>query len=206
MNRKSIYLLLFSSLLGLSAIGQQEYEAEEFVSNVDLKSAVKQMQKSKVIGTQIACERDTPELCDSVENAHFELLRGQVKLPVPSFTNIQHYSIDSTEIFSLSNPQINRLLIDCEPGTAVSAIADGEVTAIFEIPGNELVIMIKHGSYRSVYGTLEKLNFEVGELVNKGDVIGKVSDSNLGEMVFEIWKSVGELNEALPVEQWIEVN
>ncbi|MFT7157861.1 MAG: hypothetical protein ACI8Q1_002885 [Parvicella sp.] len=206
MNIKSIYILLLACLIGHTTMGQQEYEAEEFVSDVDLESAVKQMQKSKFIGTQIACEQDSPELCDSSENAHFELLKGHVQIPVPSFTNIQHYSIDSSQIFSLSNPQINRLLIDCEPGTKVNAIADGEVTAIFKIPGNELVIMIKHGSYRSVYGTLEKLNVKVGDLVKKGDVIGKVSESNLGEMVFEIWKSVGQLNQALPVEQWIEVN
>lgn len=206
MNIKSLYIIAAIVLTGFLSYGQQEYEAEEFVSTVDLESAVKQMQKSKFIGTQIACEQDSPEVCDSAENAHFELLKGNIKIPVPSFTNIQHYSIDSSEMFSVSNPQINRLLIDCEPGTKVNAIADGEVTAIFEIPGNELVIMIKHGSYRSVYGTLDKLNFKVGDLVYKGDVIGKVSKTNLGEMVFEIWKSSGEINNALPVEQWIEVN
>jgi len=198
--------LVFSLVCIASTQAQVAYEAEEFVDDSDLKFAVKEMQKSEFIGSQIACEMDSPEICDSAENIVFESYKGHVKLPIKAFTGIQHYTADTTVLFSLNNPQINRLIIDCKTGSSVQAIANGEVTAIFEIPGNETVVLIKHGSYRSVYGGVNNLSVHVGDLVEKGQSICEVSELNNGQLVFEIWKSMYEENTALPVEYWIDLN
>ena len=202
--RKLIYIV-FCNLILLTSFSQSEYEAEEFVNDFDLEFAVKQMQKSEYIGTAIACEAEVPESCDSAANVAFESLKGHIILPVKSFTEIQHYSVDSTEIMSSKNPQINRLIIDAKPGELVQAAEDGEITSIFKIPGNELVIMIKHGSYRTVYGTLDNLKVQVGDWVTKGMTIGEVANTANGKVVFEIWKSSNLTNESQKVEQWIEL-
>ena len=202
--KRLIYIAICNLIL-LTSYSQGEYEAEEFVNDFDLEFAVKQMQKSEYIGTAIACEAEVPESCDSAANAAFESLKGHISLPVSSFTEIQHYSVDSTEIMSARNPQINRLIIDAKPGEMVKAAEEGEVTSIFKIPGNELVVMVKHGSYRTVYGTLDNLKVQVGDWVTKGMIIGEVANAANGKVVFEIWKSSNLTNESQKVEQWIEL-
>lgn len=192
-------------LLTIGFNAQGEYEAEEFVNEFDLKFAVKQMQKSQYIGSAIACEMETPESCDSAANASFEKLKGHIPLPLKSFTQIQHYSVDSTEIMSASNPQINRLIIDAKPGELVRCAEEGEVTSVFKIPGNEMVVMIKHGSYRTVYGTLDNLKIAVGDWVTKDMIIGEVAAAESGRMVFEIWKTANNINESQKIENWIEL-
>lgn len=187
-------------------MAQGEYEAEEFVSDGDLKFAVKQMQRSSYIGSAIVCEQSSPDICDSIENIDFELQKGGLALPVGSFTFINHYSKDSTTEMSASNPQINRLIIDSKSGEDVKAVTEGEVTSIFEIPGNEYVVMIKKGAYRVVYGSLGKVHVKIGQWISEGTIIGNVTESNDGKMVFEIWKTVNGISTAEKVEEWIEIN
>lgn len=201
-----LFTILITFLLSFNSFSQGEYEAEEFVNDMDLKFAVKQMQKSEYIGTAIACEMETPEVCDSVANITFEKQKGKIKIPVASFTNIQHYTVDSTQLMSAQNPQINRLIIQVVAGEKVYAADEGEVTSIFKIPGNEMVVMIKHGSYRTVYGTLDNLEVNVGDWVKKGDILGEIADLDNGKMVFEIWKSFQNKNQSQNVEEWIELN
>ncbi|CAG5082668.1 hypothetical protein CRYO30217_01978 [Parvicella tangerina] len=184
---------------------QGEYEAEEFVSDHDLKFAVKQMQRSEYIGSAIVCEQASPDICDSIESIEFEASKGALSLPIKSFTFINHYSIDTTQLMSAKNPQINRLIIDAAPGAQVDAVFEGEVTSIFEIPGNEQVIMIKRGAYRMVYGSLTNVNVKVGQWVSSGEKIGEVTDYSNGKMIFEIWKTQQGISKALKVEEWIEL-
>lgn len=199
-------LLLTYLLLPVLTFGQGEYEAEEFVNDMDLKFAVKQMQRSEYIGTAIVCEQATHDICDSIESIEFEASKGMLSLPLESFTFINHYSMDSTEVMSSSNPQINRLIIDAAPGEDVNAVFDGEVTSVFEIPGNEQVVMIKRGAYRMVYGSLTDVNVKVGQWVEGGESIGKVTDYSNGKMIFEIWRTHRGISTAQKVEEWIELN
>lgn len=192
-------------ILPFAILSQGEYEAEEFVSDMDLKYAVKQMQRSKYIGSAIVCEQSSPDICDSLESIEFEAAKGLLPLPIKSFTFINHYSIDTTEIMSGRNPQINRLIIDSAPGEDVKAVFEGEVTSIFEIPGNEKVVMVKRGSYRMVYGSLANVNVKIGQWINKGTLIGEVTGNSNGKMIFEIWKSQHGNNTAQKIEEWIEL-
>lgn len=199
------FIFLTYLFLPILAFAQGEYEAEEFVSDLDLKFAVKQMQRSEYIGSAIVCEQASPDICDSIESIEFEAVRGSLSIPLKSFTFINHYSVDSSQIMSASNPQINRLIIDAAPGESVSAVFEGEVTSVFEIPGNEQVVMIKRGAYRMVYGSLTNVNVRVGQWIEEGEQIGQVTDYSNGKMIFEIWKTKKGITTAQKIEEWIEL-
>ncbi len=198
-------LLLTYLFIPLIFVAQGEYEAEEFVSDNDLKFAVKQMQRSEYIGSAIVCEQASPDICDSIESVEFEASKGSLQLPLTSFTFINHYSIDTNALMSAENPQINRLIIDAAPGETVNAVFEGEVTSIFEIPGNEQVVMIKRGAYRMVYGSLSNVNVKVGQWVDNGQRIGEVTSYSNGKMIFEIWRTYRGISKALKIEEWIEL-
>ncbi len=65
----------------------------------------------------------------------------------------------------------------------VTAIADGKVTDIYEDSMLGTVVVVEHGkSLESIYGNLNKTPaVKVGDSVSKGDLIGAVSTSALGE-------------------------
>jgi hypothetical protein len=201
-NLKHLIILL---LLPSAIFAQGEYEAEEFVSDNDLVFAVKQMQRSEYIGTAIVCEQTSPDICDSIESIEFEASKGLLGLPMTSFTFINHYSIDTTATMSAANPQINRLIIDAAPGEAVNAVFEGEVTSIFEIPGNEQVVMVKRGAYRMVYGSLTNVKVKVGQWIDLGQQIGEVTPYSNGKMIFEIWRTYQGISTAQKIEEWIEL-
>jgi septal ring factor EnvC (AmiA/AmiB activator) len=73
-----------------------------------------------------------------------------------------------------------------EAGSEVRAVSGGYVLNILPFPGYGDVVLVKHGSYYSVYGNLSRINVVVGEELNKGNVVGLsgTPQSELGEVVF----------------------
>ncbi|HAJ78020.1 MAG TPA: hypothetical protein DCO89_03035 [Clostridiales bacterium] len=81
-------------------------------------------------------------------------------------------------------------------GTDVFACYDGKVTKITNNLLNGTVIEIDHGNgLKTCYGSLDSVaSVNVGDIVKKGDIIGKASNtatsevSETGEVHFEVWK------------------
>ena len=81
-------------------------------------------------------------------------------------------------------------------GTDVLAVYDGTVTSITTNLLLGTVVEIDHGNgLKTTYGSLEQTTpVKVGDVVKKGDVIGKASNtatsetSSAGEVHFEVWK------------------
>ena len=81
-------------------------------------------------------------------------------------------------------------------GTDVLAVYDGTVTKITTNLLQGTVIEIDHGNnLKTTYGSLaSNTNVKVGDVVKKGDVIGKASNTATeevtegGEVHFEVWK------------------
>lgn len=93
---------------------------------------------------------------------------------------IMNYSMDRTVYFATlmqykCNPAI---IIDAEVGTEVKAAADGVITKIDEDneeTGYTITMEIGNG-YSLIYGQLDQVSLEVGDVVSEGDVIGTVAE------------------------------
>lgn len=93
---------------------------------------------------------------------------------------IMNYSMEHTIYFATllqykCNPAI---IIDAEIGTEVKAAADGVITKIDENneeTGFTITMQIGDG-YSLIYGQLNNVSLEVGDVVNEGDVIGTISE------------------------------
>lgn len=193
------------ALISITCLGQQEYEAEEFVSNEDLGKELKQMQQTAFIGTQIACEAASEYLCDSADNAMFEGYKGKIKIPVNGFQTITHYQFDNEERSNGDLPKIDRLMIGCVKKTPIYSVASGEVTAIFDIPGNGVTVIVKHGSYRTVYSGIKKAKVELGDIINERTLLGINNRKGSNNAIFEIWKREGENQFTLRIADWVEL-
>jgi murein DD-endopeptidase MepM/ murein hydrolase activator NlpD len=72
------------------------------------------------------------------------------------------------------------LVISTPTGTSVKSVADGEVTAIVDLGGEDAVIII-HGKYFTTYSNLNGITVSRGQKVKAGTVLGKAATSSDGE-------------------------
>lgn len=86
--------------------------------------------------------------------------------------------------------------IQTEKDSDVKAVFDGEVTLIGTIPGKNNVVVIRHGSYLTVYAQLKNVNVKKGQRVKANDIIGEVytDRDGISELEFQVYKGTTKLN------------
>ena len=87
-----------------------------------------------------------------------------------------------------------------QAGARARAIFDGEVSAVFQL-GTLKNVLVRHGSYISVYCNLSSTIVSRGQKVKARDILGTVADDGTGNYVlhFQLRKETAKLNP----ESWI---
>lgn len=139
-------------------------------------------------------------------SASFEGNRGKLPWPVAKGTITENFG--KNEHPTLKNVYTNNKGVDIStPKNAqVRAIFDGEVTSVLNIPGAGMVVIIKHGNYRTVYTNLKDTYVSVGSKVTTKKVIGSLladGGQNMSTAHFEIHKVEGSLVTCLNPSLWI---
>jgi septal ring factor EnvC (AmiA/AmiB activator) len=131
-----------------------------------------------------------------VDNTDFAKNRGSLPWPVSSGKITSKFGIHPHPIYP--NLEVTNSGIDItlsQSGNAES-IFDGEVSGIISIPGYNNVVMVNHGSYKTIYGKLATVFVSNGQKVKKGQKLGSVANDEDGNIVFhfELWKDKTKLN------------
>lgn len=83
-------------------------------------------------------------------------------------------------------------------GAVARAVAPGKVSAVFSQQGYGMVVMVRHGSYLTIYVGLEALTVATGSTVKAGDALGTVTADPDGGgkalLHFEIRREKTKLN------------
>jgi septal ring factor EnvC (AmiA/AmiB activator) len=134
-------------------------------------------------------------------NGTFEQNRGRLPVPITGQYMIGNrfgtYNVPGLKNVQLENKGTNYV---GRPGARARSIFAGEVTAVFQFGGSRNVL-IRHGSYISVYCNLSSVTVSKGQKVNAKDIIGTVADDGTGKCVlhFQLRKETAKLNP----ESWI---
>ncbi|MCC8147321.1 MAG: peptidoglycan DD-metalloendopeptidase family protein [Bacteroidales bacterium] len=70
----------------------------------------------------------------------------------------------------------NGIEIRTTQGNSARAVFNGVVTKVFQIPGSQTSVIIRHGNYLTLYSYLESVSVKQGDKVTTGQVIGKIYD------------------------------
>lgn len=84
----------------------------------------------------------------------------------------------------------------------VRVVFNGEVSKIFAIKGANYTVIVKHGTYYTVYNNIENVNVNVGQKVSTKQELGYNCKSRTGEnyaVHFQLYKGIERLNP----EEWI---
>lgn len=133
-------------------------------------------------------------------NGGFEQNRGRLPVPItgPYMIGVRYGANASGRSgVMLENKGTNYV---GQAGARARAVFDGEVSAVFSLSGMKNVL-VRHGSYISVYCNLSSVIVAKGQKVKARDLLGTVGDDGSGRYVlhFQLRKETSRLNP----EQWI---
>ena len=121
----------------------------------------------------------------------FESNRGRLPMPITgSYRIVSHfgqYNVEGLNNVMLDNKGVN---IRGEQGAMARSIFDGEVSAVFSF-GGTMVVMVRHGSYISVYCNLSSVNVHRGQKVSTRQTLGRVGPDNI--LQFQLRKETTKL-------------
>ena len=131
-------------------------------------------------------------------SADFASNRGKLPLPITgSYIIVSRYG--QYNVAGLRNVTLDNKGIDIQgkPGAQARAIFNGKVAAIFQLNGL-FNVLVRHGSYISVYCNLSKTNVKQGDDVITKQILGTVfsdaSDNNRTVLHFQLRKEKDKLN------------
>lgn len=126
----------------------------------------------------------------------FEQNKGKLPIPITgAYMIVGHYG--QYQVDGLRNVRLDNKGVDIrgKQGAQARAIFNGEVSAIFQYNGLSNVL-IRHGSYISVYCNLQSVLVRKGSKVNTHDIIGQVHTDKEGNTIlhFQLRKETAKLN------------
>lgn len=133
---------------------------------------------------------------DRAINNSFAGSRGRLPMPITgSYAITRHYG--SYSVAGLKGVQLDSkgINITGHPGAQARAVFKGEVTAIFTV-GGLYNIIVRHGSYMSVYCNLSSTSVRRGQDVQAGQTLGTVATDASGNSTlhFQLRKETARLN------------
>ena len=133
---------------------------------------------------------------DRAVNGSFQANKGRLPMPITGSYFISahygQYNVEGLRGVQLDNKGIN---ITGHPGAQARSVFAGEVTAIFSLGGMHNVI-VRHGSYMSVYCNLASCAVKRGQKVTARQVLGRVATDASGNCTlhFQLRREREKLN------------
>ena len=163
--------------------------------------AKKQQPSNKEESKPVTKQMDAYRVDDSDRKLSGTFERNKGRLPIPvtgPYVIVGHYG--QYQVEGLRNVRLDNKGIDikAKQGAMARTIFDGEVTAVFQYNGLANVL-VRHGSYISVYCNLESVIVRQGSQLKTRDVIGQISTDSDGNTVlhFQLRKEKDKLNPEL---------
>jgi septal ring factor EnvC (AmiA/AmiB activator) len=187
----------------LAADAENAQRAAEQARAKTAQAKAKQASDARIASTPVA-EAAPVEYANDEDrrlNGSFEANRGRLPAPITgSYLIGGHfgsYNVPGLKGVTLDNKGTNFI---GHPGAKARSIFNGEVSAVFQF-GGLMNVLVRHGSYISVYCNLSSVSVARGQHVGTGQILGSVADSGGGNCIlqFQLRKETAKLNP----ESWI---
>jgi len=147
----------------------------------------------------------TPEATE-LSNS-FEGNRGKMLWPVEKGYIVDHFGVHPHPLAPQVMVENSGVTIQTDDRSKIRSVFGGEVTNVFSVAGSDnRTIMIKHGSYFTIYSNLSSVNVKVGDEVSPRQTLGTVgiNEEDLPVVNFQIWRFDGKKgNTKMNPEHWL---
>ena len=171
-------------------------EAKRVREETERRAAEDERRHEREVAEAKKAKEEAPKMTMASEDLRisgsFESNRGRLPMPVAgNYRIVSHfgqYNVDGLKNVRLDNQGINIL---GSPGAVVRSIYDGEVSAVFSL-GGTTGVMVRHGSYISVYCNLGSVSVRKGQKVSTRQALGTVGRDNI--LQFQLRRERSKLN------------
>lgn len=127
----------------------------------------------------------------------FESNKGKLPIPITGpYLVVGEYGVQN--VAGMKDVKQNNLGIDIQgnEGAQARSVFDGTVSSIFQQGKGQIGVLIRHGSYISVYCNLSETRLKKGDKVKTSDIVGNVQTSEDGTPIlhFQLHKESTRLN------------
>ena len=182
---------------------EHEKKSEELGVQEDLKkqyksrrsALLKNLTNDDVVNNEIRRDNlDSIKITRNSDNQSdsstlFQLQEGYLMWPVHKAVIINYFGEKQHPVFA--DVKIKNDGLDfCVPSSSeVKCVYHGVVAKITLLPRNKYVVIVRHGSYFTVYNGLDHIKVATGDEVERGGVIGTFeTDNQHANFNFQIWK------------------
>lgn len=141
------------------------------------------------------------ENADRKLSSNFASNKGRLPMPITgSYSVVGHYG--TYNVAGLRNVQLDNKGIDIrgQAGAQARAVFDGTVSQVF-MYGGQYIVMLRHGSYISVYSGLSSVSVSKGARVSTRQTLGNVGTNEDGNYVLHF--QLRQNSQRLNPESWV---
>lgn len=119
---------------------------------------------------------------NSTLSSDFANNRGKLPWPVSKGSIVQGFGEGKHPVLNIivNNDGVD---IATNKGSNAKAVFDGEVTQVVSIPGGNRTVLLRHGSYFTVYNNLSFVSVKKGDKVTRGQDIGRIYTDDNGDTI-----------------------
>ena len=186
---------------------KKKAEAEKKKAEAEKKKAQqKASEEKKPETTQPAAKTEAPveKYADEERRltGSFESNKGRLLFPVAGkYTIIRPFGRQKHPELEHVETENSGIDIATKPGTSARAVFEGTVSAIFQQPGFNTIVMVRHGAYITIYAGLSSTSVHNGQTVKAGQTIGTIArdsdDESRAVLHFELRREREKLNPSL---------
>ena len=179
---------------------------QRIAANLELeieKSIAEEARKAAAKAAKIPGIKPSPERKNLSDD--FAMNKGKLPWPLQRGLITDHFGEHPDLILKHVIKKNSGIDITTQSGSRARAVFKGEVTKVLAIRGGNMAIILRHGSYLTVYSNLASVSVQVGQKVDTKQEIGTVftdrEDDNKTVLKFQLWYE----NNKLDPEKWISM-
>ncbi len=142
------------------------------------------------------------DLYDSSKDSSdlFEVQKGYLIWPVRKAAIIGYFGEKQHPVYEKVTIKNDGLDFLVPNNSIVSCVYNGTVVKITLIAHNKYVVIVRHGNYYTVYNGMDTIDVSLGDVVVKGDVLGRFESDNVHPVLnFQIWHG----SESIDPNKWL---
>ena len=179
----------------LAKLKKEEKNIKNDIAKKEKETKDLQAKIKKIIEEELA-KRKADATIDTKLSANFESNKGKLPWPVASGVVTKKYGKTAHPTQSKVVVMNNGIDISTEQGSNALCVFDGHVSTVFNT-GTTNVVMVRHGTYFTLYANLDKVYVKSGDKVKTGQKLGLIhtgASDNVTTLHFEVWNDKNNTN------------
>jgi len=130
----------------------------------------------------------------------FSLNKGKLPWPTRSGFISSTYGLHTHPVSKRTKFRNDGIDITTKENSSCLSVFTGVVSEVFNFPGLNNIVMVRHGSFLTVYANLKDVFVRKGDTIKTGQAIGKIftdPDDKKTVLKFQVWKESQKMNPQL---------